>query len=147
MKRHVIVPAATLATPGPPVWTGLLSAQAKGSFDYAVSYSDAVAVPMAKTLTQTGRTDIKLVGYDAQPLATGLVKSDPNYLATVALPFEFADWATVDNVARKLAGKKLWASQPLPTALITKANVAQYKPYPAPAGDWKGRFKKLWGKG
>ena len=147
VKSRVIIPAADLSKPGPPGWTALLTSQPEGSFDYGVSYSDALGVPMAKTLKQTGRTDVKVVGFDADPLATPLVKSDPNYVVTVAIPYEFASWATVDNVARKLAGKKLWASKSLPSVLVTKANVGQYKPFPAPAGNWKLQFKKLWGKG
>ncbi len=147
VKKGVIIPAGTLGSPGPPGFTALLTSQRKGAFNYAVSYSDALGIPMAKTLKQTGRTDVKIVGFDAQPEATTLTKSDPNYVVTVAIPYEYADWATADNVARKVAGKPTYADKSLPSVLITKANVAGYTPYAGPAGDWKGRFKKLWGKG
>ncbi len=147
LVKRVTIPAADLSKPGPPGWTALLTSQPKGSFDYAVAYADVLAVPMAKTLKQAGRTDVKLTGYDAESTATALIKSDPAYVATIAMPYEFADWAVADTAARKLAGKKLWATVPLPPAVITKANVAGYKPFPAPPGDWRQRFKKSWGKG
>ena len=35
----------------------------------------------------------------------------------------------------------------LPSTLITKENIDQYKPYPGPDGDWKAEFAAMWGKG
>jgi hypothetical protein len=50
------------------------------------------------------------------------------------------------------AGESLWeGSDKLPSVLITSENAKDFvvdgKPvYPAPPGDWKANFLKLWGK-
>lgn len=141
---NLVLPSADLSKPGPPQWSAFLNANPTGVTDVA-SMADVVGVPMAKTLTDVGRTDIRMYGYDADAEAIDMIKQgDTPYAATVALPYHWADWAAVDLVARQVAGEKTWDASTLPMQLVTADNVDDFTEF-APSGDWQGEFKKVWG--
>lgn len=138
------IPSADGSKPGPPQWSAFLNANPSGVSDVA-SMADVVGVPMAKTLMDVGRTDIRMYGYDADPEAIDMIRQgDTPYTGTVALPYHWADWAAVDLVARQVAGASTWDASTLPMRLITADNVDDFTEF-APAGDWQNEFKTLWG--
>lgn len=140
---------AETAKPGPPAFTALLSATPTGKLTDVVALYDGIGVPMATTLKSRGRKDMVIDGYDAeQPVLQALAGGTLPYGATIGSPVNYATWAAVDEVGRKVAGKPTWDATALPTVLITKDNASKYigKQF-QPAGDWQSTFTKLWGKG
>lgn len=137
------------AKPGPPTFTAMLSQKKKGDLTDAVALYDGIGIPMAQTLKSRGRDDFVINGYDAEEaVLQGLQSGDLPYGATSGSPVNYATWAAVDQVGRKVAGVENWDSTTLPTILITKENASKYigKQY-EPEGDWRAEFKQLWGKG
>jgi ribose transport system substrate-binding protein len=148
--------AADAAKPGPPQLTSLLASNPEGTITNVVGHYDGVGIPMAKTVVQTGRNEIKVGGYDGQADAlAALVSQDPPYDFTVAEPYTYAGWAAADLLGRTKAGVPLWAdANLLPSTLITAKNAQKFldgnpppSTQPAPSGDWQGQFKTFWGKG
>jgi ABC-type sugar transport system substrate-binding protein len=144
--QSLTIPAAASTLPGPPQWTAFLAANPKGITD-AVAYYDGLSSPMLTTLTSSGRTDITTSGYDAsQEIVNILLAGGKPFGATIAAPYEYADWAALDLVARQKAGAPMWDATNIPSALITHDNAGSYQPYFSPAGDWQSKFLALWGK-
>ncbi len=143
---ELVVPAASLAKPGPPEWTAYLNAHPEGDVTTAVAMADVLGTLMAKSQKDAGRSDISIMGYDALEEAVNLIKSgDLNYAGTVALPYTYADYAAADLVARDLAGEETWDASNLPVQLITPDNAADFTGDFAPAGDWQAELASLWG--
>lgn len=138
----LVIPSADVVKPGPPQWSAFLNANPTGVTD-VVSMADVVGIPMAKTMIDVGRDDVRIYGYDADAEAIQMIKDDTPYAGTVALPYHWADWAAVDLVARQVAGEEIWDASTLPLRLITEDNVADFTEF-APEGDWKGAFTELW---
>ena len=146
-------PSSDYGKAGPPLWNATLSANPKGTITDAVPHYDGMAITVAKTNVQAGRTEIATGSYDGEPEAvTALVTSNPPYAWTVSNPVAYESYSGADLLGRMKAGQPLWTgSDKLPSVLITAANAKDYvvdgKPtYPAPAGDWQANFLKLWGK-
>ncbi len=142
---ELVIPAASLSKPGPPEWTAYLNAHPEGDVTTAVSWGDVLGTLMAKSQKDAGRSDISILGYDAIDEAVDFMKSgDMAYAGTVALPYNYADFAAADLVARELAGEETWDASNLPVRLITPENVGDFTEF-APEGDWQAEFASLWG--
>jgi ribose transport system substrate-binding protein len=144
-------PTTDLAKPGPPTFTAALAANPKSSLDYVVTGYDPMAVPMLKTAQQQSRTDFKMTGYDGTKDFTSSIVSGDQAVADTSTPAPYAAWASMDIVARKLAGKDVWTGTgELPLALITPDNADQFQQgegYFEPSDfDYKSILKKLWGR-
>ncbi|MEU6643602.1 substrate-binding domain-containing protein [Saccharomonospora sp. NPDC046836] len=140
----LVIPSADIAQPGPPQWSAFLSAHPDGITD-AVGMADVLGVPMAKTLTDVGRTDVAITGYDADPEALHMIGAgNTPYSATVALPYHWADWAGADLAARKVAGVATYDATKLPVRLLTAKDAGNFSEF-TPEGDWQAAFKGLWG--
>lgn len=142
-------PTSELSQPGPPTWTGFLSANPEGTVDFAAGPYDFMSLPAAKTSAQAGRMTPLIGGFDAYTeFVTAIEKGDPPTAAvTVAAPFEYAAWAAMDLVARAKAGAETWTANTMPSALVTKENAAEFsKGYLSPPFDTAEFFKGLWGK-
>ncbi len=62
---------------------------------------DPAAIPFAKAAEQQGRDDFKMTGYDASPDYLTLIKAGTGgAAATTAVPFPYASWGAMDQVAR-----------------------------------------------
>jgi ABC-type sugar transport system substrate-binding protein len=147
---------ANIAKPGPPEWTGYLATHPEGTITNYVGHYDGMGMAAAKTLEQTGRSDITVGSYDGSPdVLAALVSQNPPYEFTVAEPYTYMTWSGVDQMARVARSAPLWDGiDHLPNTLITKENAQKYldgnptpSVFPAPPGDWQGNFKKLWGTG
>ena len=142
--EDIVIPSSDIALPGPPQWSAFLNSHGAGSVDYINVMADVVGVPMAKTLMNIGRDDIKLGGFDADVEAVDMIRAgDKPFVGTVALPYYWASWAAVDLVARQTAGVETWDASDLPLQLVTLDSVNTFDEF-VPAGDWQGEFKKLW---
>jgi len=147
--------SADTVKPGPPELSAFLATHPKGTITNVVGHYDGIGIPMARTLVQSGRTEIKVGGYDGQSDAlASLLSGNPPYDFTVAEPYTYSGWCAADLIARTKAGLPLWTgANTLPSTLVAKDNAQKYldgnpagSPFPSPAGDWQGAFKRLWGK-
>jgi len=145
--QKITIPAADSVLPGPPVWSSFLTKNPKGGgVTDAVAYYDGLALTMATTLKQQGRTDISISGFDADetPVA-GLASGDLPIVADLAIPYEYQVWSAVDLAGRIHAKVDLWDASKMPSTLLDKSNAGDYKPYVGPDGDWKAKFQASWG--
>lgn len=141
-----VIPANDSTLPGPPQWTAVLAANPEGITD-GIAYYDGLSLPMVNTVESSGRGEIVVSGYDADEPAVELLRQgNENFGATLAAPYEFADWAVVDLVARAQQGLPLWDSANIPSAMLTVDNAKDFTPYFGPSGDWQSEFLKVWGK-
>lgn len=141
----LIIPSADIALPGPPQWSAFLNSHPEGDVTDAVGMADVLGVPMAKTLGDIGRTDVKVTGYDADDAAVELIgTTDSVYAGTVALPYYWGAWAGADLAARQVAGEDLWDASELPMLLITPETVGDFDEF-TPSKDWRDAFTKAWG--
>ena len=143
---RVVQPSADIGLPGPPQWSAFLNATPAGDTRlYVNSMADVVGLRMAKTLQSIGRTDVFIGGFDADGEAVDMIRQgDTPFVATVALPFYWGDWAGVDLTMRAFSGVDLWESSDLPMQLVNLDNVEDFTEF-TPAGDWQAEFKQAWG--
>lgn len=142
-------PTSDLSQPGPPTWTGFLSANPEGTVDFVAGPYDFMSLPAAKTSAQAGRTTPLIGGFDAYSEFVKAIETGdpPTAVVTVAAPFEYNAWSAMDLVARAKAGAELWDATKMPSALVTKENAAQFKDgYLSPPFKVADFYKKLWGK-
>jgi ribose transport system substrate-binding protein len=136
-----------LAKPGPPSWSAVLAQHPTGSITAAVAPYDAAAPIFLKTANQQGRTEIQINSFDlADEFAQLMTPANPNVGADIASPLTIMGWASLDQLARQLAGVQTWDSTHFPIALINKDNVSQIKNGDLIPSDfdYQAAFQKLW---
>lgn len=142
-------PTSDLAKAGAPTFTAMLASHPAGSLDFVMAPYDPAAIPFAKAAEQQGRDDYKMSGYDASPDYLTLIKAGTGgAAATTAVPFPYASWGAMDQVARLKAGGQAWESDRLPSALVTADNADEFGKFGflTPSFDFKAEFLELWGK-
>jgi ribose transport system substrate-binding protein len=142
-------PTTDLSKAGQPTFTGTLNANPSGTLGVVMAPYDPAAIPMAKAAEQQGRTDFKMTGYDASPDYLELIKQGTGgAAATTAVPFPYASWGAMDQIAHIKAGKEPWESNRLPSALVTADNADQFGKFGffTPDFDFQAKFKELWGR-
>lgn len=144
---QVNMSAAELGQPGPPTFKAVIQKYAKGSLTWVVPPYDAGVSSMLNTLKQTGRTEVRLNGFDGNPDVVQLVGAGAVPVGT-SWPGEFVGWADADVLARKILGKPVWNSANLPTAVFLKKNYKQFLEggFSPPGVNFKAQFKRLWRK-
>jgi ABC-type sugar transport system substrate-binding protein len=152
---NLTVTANELGGAGPPPWTAYLQAHPTGTITDAIAQADSFALIMSRTDVSEGRV-IPIGGWDGDPPnITALITGSPPLTWTVAHPYDFEAWTGADVLGRWKAGQPFPKGLgQMPLMLVTKANAAELakgnpagSTYPAPPGDWQGKFLKLWGKG
>lgn len=151
IEKHDVA-TADLAKPGPPFFTAALSSNPKGSIDWVVAPYGTIGQPMLKTITDQGRDEIKLVTYDAIAANTDKLKQGGTALkADIGTPLPYFSWASVDLLARQLAGEPIWDNHGrMPVTLLTEENVGDAELDASsgqfePSGfDYKSMFQELW---
>jgi ribose transport system substrate-binding protein len=141
-------PTSDVGKPGPPTWTAFLASHPTG-VDWVATGYESMAVPFAQTLTQQGRTDIKITSFDnTLPDSNQLIVSGNSaYQATAAFPYTYEAWAGVDLLARAVNHQPTWDATKLPFLIVDKDNVGYFtgKPDLIPATfDYKSMFEALW---
>lgn len=144
--KKVEFSSSDLANPGPPSWSAVLAQNPPGTITAAVAPYDAAAPLFLKTADQEGR-DIQINSFDLASQFADLMKSGAqNVGADVAAPLTIMGWASIDQLARQLAGQPAWNSTNFPVALVTAANVNEIKDGDLipPDLDYQATFMKLW---
>ena len=141
---------ADIAKPGPPQVTALLASKPAGEITDIVLHYDGLGLATAKTVNDSGRGDkIAVGGYDADSVAVNaIITGEPApYDYTVAGPFNYIMWASVDLAARNKAGLDFWPNPgKMPSVLIDSSNAELYlTETPGPA-NYKQFFLDMWGK-
>lgn len=142
-------PTSELAEPGPPTWTGFLSANPEGTVDFVAGPYDFFSLPAAKTSEQAGRTTPLIGGFDAySEFVTAIETGNPPTAAvTVAAPFEYNAWSAMDLVARAKTGGEMWNANTMPSALVTKENASQFSQgYLSPPFNVAEFYAAIWGR-
>lgn len=140
----------SIAEPGPPEFTALLSARPAGEgLNNVVAHYDGLGMAMARTLETQGREDIKIRAYDVTPDSYEGVQDDAlNYASSAMGPYTYSQWAAADLVARAVNGLPLWDGYlEMPNVLLTAENAADYAdpPHdPVPEGDWQAEWIEMW---
>ena len=101
----------------------VLQANPKGTIDLVYCHNDSMALGVMQALEAAGRTEIKVVGVDAQKEALEAIKAD-KMLATFTYLFPGAMGI---QIAIKIAnGETVEKRISMPSVLINKDNVDQY---------------------
>jgi ABC-type sugar transport system substrate-binding protein len=139
------VPIADATAPGTPRYVAFLKDHPQGDVDYVAAGFDSGMIGYAKTGQQLGRTEIKTVGGLAASeagVAEIVAKSGP--VVVPAVPLGFVALATVDAIARRLAGQTVEHTL-LPAPLITADNAESFpKGVFTPSTDFTAAYKALW---
>lgn len=135
-----------LAEAGPPTFRAELTSRPEGELDVAVPPYDAAVIPMAATITQSGRSDVSTIGYEAlPPTQEEMQKPDSPIEASTVLPYYFSSWLMVDLAARQFAGQELYDANDLPVAIVTKDDVTKLADPSAQVGyDFQTYLPELW---
>jgi ribose transport system substrate-binding protein len=133
---------ADVATKGPGVGSALLQKNPEGSIDWIYAPYDAAALFIGQGITSSGRDDVKMVSFDANPPNLEMIKKGGPQVADITSPLEWMGWAAVDSINRHIAGETVEQEYGLPVQLLTKENVEA----PEEGADYETEFKKIWGK-
>jgi len=138
-----VPPGADLVAATRQASTALLSRYGKGELDYILTPADSFSPGAVQAVKLAGRDDVKVVGYDCDPSALDAIRDDSIQVACADTPLLESGWASVDVVARLLAGQEP-EDVTLPFSLVMGENV------PAPGDtattfDYETYFSELWG--
>lgn len=135
-----------LAEAGPPTFRSELSARQPGDLDIAIPPYDAAVIPMAATITQSGRGDVMTAGYEAlPPTQEEMQKADSPIVVSTVLPYYFSSWLMVDLAARGFAGQDLYEANDLAVSLVSGDEVTELADETVQVGyDFKTYFTQLW---
>jgi ribose transport system substrate-binding protein len=119
--------------------------QTNPKLTYIAGTFDAIANIAADAIRTAGKTNIKVIGFDANAPNLQLITNGDIQYADAATGASEPSWAAMDAAVRLLAGQTLPPSTPVTAFLITKSNIGQVgQVYNGPAG-YDTQFKQLWG--
>ncbi|SEG91887.1 ABC-type sugar transport system, substrate-binding protein, contains N-terminal xre family HTH domain [Thermomonospora echinospora] len=137
--------------PNAPIFTSLLNDYRKGSLSSVVMPFDSPASVLANSAAQLGRDDFAVIGLGALSPFVDMVGTGRPAVAKadVLISTPLYGWASVDELARMLAGAKTWAADRMPVALVDQETYGNYekgKLFVLPKFDYKAKFTELWGR-
>ncbi len=142
---HATMDVTDATAPGTPRYVAFLNSHPKGSIDYVAPGFDTGMINYAKADTQVGRTEIKTVGgyaVSGDGVAQIVAKAGP--VVSVAVPLPFVAYASVDTIARRMAGQSI-SNIGLPAPLITATNASALpKGVFSGSVDYAQKFQQLW---
>ncbi len=118
---------------------------ANANVNYVAGTFDAVALAATDQIRQSGKTNIKVVGFDANAPNLQLIAKGDIQVADITTGSEDAGWAAVDAAIRVIAGQTLPNSINVSTVLITKNNAPTIGAVFKGATGYVNQFKTLWG--
>jgi ribose transport system substrate-binding protein len=153
-KCKVKTPSLLLAQamqPNAPIFTSLLNEYREGSLSSVVMPFDTPASVLANSAAQLGRHDFSVIGLGSLSPFVDMVGAGRPAVAKadVLISTPLYGWASVDELARKLAGKQPWGADKMPVALVDQKTYGNYKKgelFVLPKFDYKAKFTELWGK-
>ncbi|GLZ07546.1 hypothetical protein Acsp03_50120 [Actinomadura sp. NBRC 104412] len=142
---------AQAAMPNAPIFTSLLNKYRQGTVSSVLMPFDTPASVLANSAAQMGRSDFAVVGLGAlSPFVDMVGNGRPAVAkADVLISTPLYGWASVDQLARLLAGKQPWKADEMPVALIDKSTYGRYTKgniFVLPKFDYKAKFAELWGR-
>lgn len=135
--------AAEVATTATSMASALLQQHPAGQLDYIWAPYDAAGLFLANGIESSGRSDVKVVGFDANAPNIQLIAKGGGEAATVASVLEWAGWGAVDELVRSFDGAPLVKSYGISQQLYTKANAS----HPATPLNYEAKFREIWGLG
>jgi ribose transport system substrate-binding protein len=150
----VETPSLTLTEsiqPNAPIFTSLLQQYPEGKVSSVIMPFDTPAGVLSTAAQSLGRTDFNVIGLGAlSPFVDMVGTGTPEVAkADVLLSTPLYGWASVDELARLLAGAPTWTADKMPVGLVDKDSYGDYDKgsiFVLPKTDWKGAFTTLWGK-
>jgi ABC-type sugar transport system substrate-binding protein len=134
-----------------PIFTSLLNQYPQGKLGSVLMPFDTPAGVLSNAAAQLGRSDFNVIGLGAlSPFVDMVGAGQPAVAkADVLISTPLYGWASVDELARMLAGQPTWTADKMPVGLVDKSTYGNYEKgnlFILPDGDWKGTFTDLWGK-
>jgi ABC-type sugar transport system substrate-binding protein len=120
--------------------------QANPSIDWLSVAFDAAASDVVVANRQTGARKVNIVSMDANPQNIDFIEQGQQ-TATVGAPLDWAGWAAVDNLNRIISGEQPAADDGIPSRLVTKENVADFRKNGYGPVDYAARYAELWKTG
>lgn len=150
----VETPDLTLAEsvqPNAPIFTSLLNDYPEGEVSSVLMPFDTPASVLANAAQALGRTDFNVVGLGAlSPFVDMVGAGQPAVAkADVLISTPLYGWASVDQLARLLAGVDTWEADAMPVGLVDQSTYGDYEAgslFIMPDSDWKTAYTDLWGK-
>lgn len=113
---------------------------------------DACMQRVATQVIASGvKTEAKGVGMNGNPANQVLIEEGRFQTATIANPYPFESWATMDNLNRMLNGEPIYDwPKSLPLRILDQSNIKTLSDQDRKIGwtgdlDFESEFKKLWG--
>jgi ABC-type sugar transport system substrate-binding protein len=120
--------------------------QANPSIDWLSVAFDAAASDVVVANRQTGARKVNIVSMDANPQNIDFIEQGQQ-TATVGAPLDWAGWAAVDNLNRIISGEQPVEDDGIPSRLVTKENVADFRKNGYGPVDYAERYAELWKTG
>lgn len=142
---------AEAATANAPIFTELLNKYPAGSLGSVLMPFDTPASVLANSAAALGRDDFNVIGLGAlSPFVDMVGAGQPAVAkADVLISTPLYGWASVDELARMLAGQDTWEADKMPVGLIDKDTYGNYEKgniFVLPDFDYEAKFQELWGK-
>jgi ribose transport system substrate-binding protein len=142
---------AEAATPNAPIFTSLLNEYPEGEVSSVLMPFDTPASVLANAAQALGRSDFNVVGLGAlSPFVDMVGAGQPAVAkADVLISTPLYGWASVDQLARLLAGGDTWEADAMPVGLVDQSTYGDYEAgnlFIMPDSDWQGAYTELWGK-
>jgi ribose transport system substrate-binding protein len=109
------------------VMTGLVRRFAPGQVRAIVAQSDEMALPAAEVAHREGWKDVVVIGFDGTAAAFDAIREGTLTATVLQDAAQQGAWA-VEVAVDKIRGKLVPPERITPLPIITKANVAQFKP-------------------
>jgi ABC-type sugar transport system substrate-binding protein len=134
-----------------PIFSSLLNKYPAGSLSSVLMPFDTPASVLANSAAQLGRNDFNVVGLGAlAPFIDMVGAGQPEVAkADVLISTPLYGWASVDELARLLAGADTWTADKMPVGLVDKDTYGNYEEgnmFVLPDFDYEAKFTELWGK-
>jgi ribose transport system substrate-binding protein len=120
--------------------------QANPSIDWLDVAFDAAASDVVIANQQAGAKKVNIVSMDGNPQNLDFIEQGKQ-TATVAAPLDWAGWAAVDNLNRIISGQQPTEDDGIPSRLVTKDNVADFRKNGFGPVDYEARYTELWKTG
>lgn len=120
--------------------------QANPDMDWLSVAFDAAASDVVVANQQTGAKQVKVVSMDGNPQNLDFIEQGKQD-ATVAAPLDWAGWAAVDNINRIIQDQEPVDDDGIPSRLVTKDNIADFKENGFGPVDYEAKYAELWKTG
>jgi ribose transport system substrate-binding protein len=133
---------------GPPLQSQVestLQGIPEGGVDYIYTPFDGFATYVSNGVEAAGRSEIKVLGFDASPQNLDIIRSGGAQAATVATAWEWCGYAAVDALNRALNGEE-FVDKGCPSQVIDRTNLPpEGELFVGGSVDFRFEFMTRWG--